>query len=531
MLKLGTRKIAGIVFLISLILYVPAFAQPARGKGKNSNRRRDKSQQQIASQRRTAQRSSAVKTTRNTPARKSRVASSTKPRAERPRLRNRTALRQQAQRQAQRPARSHVETKKRARVSNFGKKKTLPWRNQSRKHNELKQNHLRAKRNSLRTTVRTRSDNIAPEQKIDAVVVSGNVQTSRIASIGRRNTRKKGARARRDGSRRYKKRGSTIRTITQRPREKKGKTNFILNISSGRNQHRRRAGNRRRRIFKNVVWPKYRCAIYYNWGPRFTFRYVHPYHHQKYVFVSIGGYWPAEYNYLRYYRYGYHPYYWYGQYPQAYEVTYDNDNYYTYNYNYYPQAPAGQPTEFVPADNDQFYDALARAKSFPDKAPGAETKADLYFEDGVQAFEARDYEKAAEMFAEAVDLEPDDIVLPFTYVQALFAKQQYDLAAEVLREAILNIPADTEGIFFPRGLYPDDNILFEQIGRLAQRADSYQMDADLQLLLGYQLLGAGEFEQARGPLEQVGINSRNTKPAAILLDLLAKIQETTPEND
>ena len=43
------------------------------------------------------------------------------------------------------------------------------------------------------------------------------------------------------------------------------------------------------RICHRIVWPRYRFAVYYNFGPHFVFRYVYPYYHRKYVFVSIGG--------------------------------------------------------------------------------------------------------------------------------------------------------------------------------------------------------------------------------------------------
>ena len=72
--------------------------------------------------------------------------------------------------------------------------------------------------------------------------------------------------------------------------------------------------------------------------------YVWPYYHRKYVFVSLGGWWPYDYTYMRYYWYGYHPYLWYGYYPVAREVVVGSDNYYTYNYNYY--GDDGSPTTY-----------------------------------------------------------------------------------------------------------------------------------------------------------------------------------------
>jgi hypothetical protein len=288
-----------------------------------------------------------------------------------------------------------------------------------------------------------------------------------------------------------------------------------------------RFGHDRSRIYNRIVWPRYRRIVYYNHGPYFKFGYLYPYHHRKYIFLSIGGYWPLHYTYLRYYRYGYHPYYWYGSYPTVYEVEGDTYNYYTYNYGSDTSSEATDYTK--PVDANTFADVRERLAA---QEPAPETLADQYFEDAVNAFEAGDYDTAVDNFADALDLEPDDMVLPFAYVQALFANQQYSEAVEVLREALSKLPPDTEGIFYPRGLYPEDDILFEQIGQLAATAELDPSDENLQLLLGYQLLGAGKLDQATGPLQQIGPDSENTAPAAKLLDLLKKIRtENTEDNN
>jgi len=58
------------------------------------------------------------------------------------------------------------------------------------------------------------------------------------------------------------------------------------------------------------------------------------------------------------------------------------------------------------------------------------------------------------------------------------------------------------------------------------------LDEDLQLLLGYQLLGAGKLDRAVELLQQVSPNSENTAPAVKLLELLKKIRvENAEDND
>jgi hypothetical protein len=298
-----------------------------------------------------------------------------------------------------------------------------------------------------------------------------------------------------------------------------------------RKGHRRqhRFGHHRSRIYSRITWPKHRRIVRYSLGPHFRFRYFYPYHHRKYIFVSLGGYWPLHYTYLRYYRYGSHPYYWYGSYPTVYEVEGDTYNYYTYNYG---SNTTGQVTDYTkPVDENTFADVREKLAAQAAKEPDPETLADRHFEDAVKAFEAGDYDTAVGSFADALGLESDDMVLPFAYVQALFANQQYSEAVEVLRESLVQLPPDAEGVFYPRGLYPDDDILFEQIGQLAAEAELDPLDEDLQLLLGYQLLGARKLDRAIGPLQQIGPDSENAAPAAKLLELLEKIKTGTSEDN
>jgi tetratricopeptide (TPR) repeat protein len=135
------------------------------------------------------------------------------------------------------------------------------------------------------------------------------------------------------------------------------------------------------------------------------------------------------------------------------------------------------------------------------------------------------------MFANASKLAPDDMVLPFAYSQALFAKEQYSQAVEVLRAALTKVPSEEEEVFYPRGLYPDETTLFEQIDRLAEKAELYSFDADLQLLLGYQLLGIGEIDEALEPLLRASKDMENENAAATLLKLLEKIKAENSESE
>lgn len=270
-----------------------------------------------------------------------------------------------------------------------------------------------------------------------------------------------------------------------------------------------------RHLHHRVIWPSFYFTVGYHFGSDFCFDYVYPYYHRKYVFVSLGGYWPYDYAYMRYYWYGYHPYVWYGYYPVATEVGGETNNYYTYNY----YNSDGSVTTYPTPDAVQQQPAKRQAE------PAPQTPADTRFEEGVKSFESGDYSMAAKKFANAMDLSPDDMILPFAYAQALFADKQYFEAAGVLRQALKKLPPDKESVFYPRGLYANDDVLFKQIEELLNKQDDSGDNADLQLLLGYHLLGTGETGYAREVLEQAGQAEKNTEAVAVLNRLLEKVEK------
>jgi thioredoxin-like negative regulator of GroEL len=285
------------------------------------------------------------------------------------------------------------------------------------------------------------------------------------------------------------------------------------------------------RLHHRVIWPHYHYPIYYRFGPSVHFRYVYPYYHRKYVFISLGGYWPGDYSYVRYYWYGWHPYVWYGYYPIAREVGGDSYNYYTYNY--YSQDTDGAYTSYAsqtPVENqvqavDQSTWADVRQKLDQQaKEPAAQTVADTRFEEGVKSFETGNYGAAADKFEEALRLSPNDMILPFAYAQALFADGKYTESADMLRRALSKVTPEKEGVFYPRGLYANDDVLYAQIEKLVDKMEEFDNDTDMQLLLGYHLLGTGETGHAREPLERASLDMENASSAKILLRLADKIE-------
>jgi tetratricopeptide (TPR) repeat protein len=253
---------------------------------------------------------------------------------------------------------------------------------------------------------------------------------------------------------------------------------------------------------------------------------VYPFYHRRYAFVSLGGFWP-DYTCVRYYWYPTHYYMWYGYAPVAYEVPGDTYNYYTYNY--YTGQPAAATvystgsTGITPVDSSTFADVREKL-SREQKGPDAQTAADTLFDEGVKAFEQGGYAEAADKFAGAMKLAPDDEILPFAYAQSLFAQGFYSQAADVLRTALQKVTPEKEGVYYPRGLYLDENTLDEQIDRLVKEAESRPNDSDLQLLLGYHWLGIGETEKSLSPLAKAKEDYKNFGVASTLLDLAEKIK-------
>jgi len=270
-------------------------------------------------------------------------------------------------------------------------------------------------------------------------------------------------------------------------------------------------------------WPSSRFTVVYGSpGFGFSYRYVYPRHHRKYVFVSVGGWWPSHYRYARYYHYGYHPYRWYGYYPEAYginegDVNSNNStsNYYTYNYYYGEDGQASNTA----ANSSQLNQAQQQ-----DAGPAPETRADELFNEAVKAFEDGSYDRAANLFADAMRIAGDDVVLPFAYSQALFADGQYVSAAQALRTAFENLPADKEDMFYPRGLYAEEETLTQQIDTLGTKVDTRAFDTDLQLLLGYHMVGIGELDDAVPHLQRAAGASENKATVDKLMKLIERIQ-------
>jgi hypothetical protein len=94
----------------------------------------------------------------------------------------------------------------------------------------------------------------------------------------------------------------------------------------------------------------------------------------------------------------------------------------------------------------------------------------------------------------------------------------------VLRAVLSRVPEGNETIYYPRGLYTDENVLTAQIESLAAATKTEPFNSDFQLLLGYQLLGMGKVDEAVEPLTVAGKDPANTASAELLLGLVEKVK-------
>jgi hypothetical protein len=291
------------------------------------------------------------------------------------------------------------------------------------------------------------------------------------------------------------------------------------------------------------VWPSYYRSIYYSCGPQYAVSYVYPSYHRRYVFMSVGGYWPC-YPYARYYWYDCHPWNWYGAEPVAYQVDGgDTNNYYTYNYygsdnasssvsSTGPLTPGTVVNGVEVPDYDALRSAAGKQVTIPPQAaeqpapsqPAPPTESDKLFDAGVTAFGEGNYPAAIETFQRAVRLEPNDVILPFAYAQALFANNDYEQAAAVLQTALNEMAPAKPEVFFPRGLYKDDALLTAQIKNLERAVMMNPTNSGLQLLYGYQLLGIGKADDAKVPLGVAKRDARTAGPASALLSLIDRVK-------
>jgi hypothetical protein len=195
-----------------------------------------------------------------------------------------------------------------------------------------------------------------------------------------------------------------------------------------------------------------------------------------------------------------------------------------YEYHYYnPDGSYYSPSdEYIP---DESYQSQ---QQYEDQTAAS---IDNQLDKIAEAFASEDYFNAVYYSRRAIEQYPEDVPLKFVYAQSLMADNDYHRAAQALRQAIDAADIENDGIFFPFGIYPNNEILNTHIDKLKQKVRYEPSNTNYQLLLGYELLGIGKYSEASTALEKAKINLENEKYANILLNVIEKSKQTAKEDE
>jgi thioredoxin-like negative regulator of GroEL len=156
-------------------------------------------------------------------------------------------------------------------------------------------------------------------------------------------------------------------------------------------------------------------------------------------------------------------------------------------------------------------------------------KVNRYLQDIANAFSNEDYDGAVRRATEGLRIEPKNVVLPFVYSQALFARKQYSNAAGVLRKVLMKVDVEQQGVFYSLGFYRDKTVLDRQIEMLSEAVRADSDNAGFQLVLGYQLLGVGKYDQALEALKVARKDYVNKEAAEVLMQILKKTRQQSDQ--
>ncbi|MFH1614442.1 MAG: hypothetical protein ABIG61_05085 [Planctomycetota bacterium] len=147
-----------------------------------------------------------------------------------------------------------------------------------------------------------------------------------------------------------------------------------------------------------------------------------------------------------------------------------------------------------------------------------------YLSEVGRLFDSGDFAEAVRKTRRATMFRPASTVLTFAYSQSLFAAGEYELSAVILWRVVNEASEKGLPVVFGHELYRDKSVLVKQINELAEKVDDNPKDTNLQLLLGYQLLGIGQVEQGRMVLKKVADSYVNGRAASALLGHAAQMK-------
>jgi hypothetical protein len=137
----------------------------------------------------------------------------------------------------------------------------------------------------------------------------------------------------------------------------------------------------------------------------------------------------------------------------------------------------------------------------PEPTPPAEAARQVRL--GREAFAGGEYGRAAERFARAAEVFPDEPLAGFLLAQAYFARGQYAEAFAALEAAFRSRPAGPGDGFVPRALYGERAADFAaHLQALRDALARFPDDPVLLFLTGYELWFNGQREEARPLLKR-----------------------------
>lgn len=216
-------------------------------------------------------------------------------------------------------------------------------------------------------------------------------------------------------------------------------------------------------------------------------------------------------------------------------------SYYSPFYSYPTYVPVTYPV-YVPATTYVPYPVYlpaAEAEVVPDDAPAAVREepalremdtpraprsasaalADRYVTLGDLYFRVGRYDRAAESYRRAVDLDPADANLRFILSDALFAVGRYAEAADAIRDAILLDAGLVESRADKRSFYAVAGDFDAHMVAITRWIETHPTDADAWLVLGYNRVFRGELDAARDALIQARdlASEQNRRAAELFL--------------
>jgi len=223
--------------------------------------------------------------------------------------------------------------------------------------------------------------------------------------------------------------------------------------------------------------------------------------------------------------YAYYPYYsgygrqYYPSYPPESPPYYDSRYYYDSPYDA-PAEPYESPDEEPPEDYQRLEEERAAEHTRAAESLG-------YI---AEPFREGDYAEALARAEAQAQAQPNNPIIGFAYVQALFANAQYAEAGAVLRRSLAEVDMETQGVLFGQDLYPDLAALHKGIADLEQTAKRTPGAADLYLLMAYQLIAVGRYDEVPAALRNAR-SYANIQAVRLLEEVLERIRsvEASPE--